>query len=447
MPELAHISLMDLVPALSPEHKSPFHLHEWCRLIERAVTEAVRGLCAIPIRHYKTETTLHGIVYLLLRDPTRRIIYLTHSLDVAQKRGKRLRKLATTAGVGPTRGFDTIADWENDKGGGVIIMSADQSRLGLDCHVLVVDDPLDENNADDPEARSVVDLTIAHYTARCMRRGVPGPVLILMSRWHPDDPIGRRLARSAVKWEYVHHPGIVNEGAANETAFAPEVWPLDAIKAMREELKESDPGERLFFAQVQNDPQPQGSDLFGAPTLYTALPTYGFRIGHGVDFAFTDAPGSDFFAVVSGRVYGDSLYLLHAQRERLDTTLLESTCRAVLTKYGRAPMWSYQSGPEIGTTKLLVERGIPIARMPARYNKLVRAQRAIKRWNTGKILVPEAAPWRMGFVQRLSIFRGHPKDRDDECDALVSLSDATQNVARIPPPPGGRRPFQGLNAA
>jgi predicted phage terminase large subunit-like protein len=445
VPDFSNLSLLELVPALSPEHASPFHLHEWCRLIERAKTESVRGLCAIPIRHYKTETTLHGIVLLLIADPTRRIIYLTHSLTVAQKRGKRLRELAKEAGVGPARGYDTITDWENEKGGGVVVMSADQSKLGLDCHVLVVDDPLDENNADDPQVRETVDHTIAHYDARCMRRGVPGPVLILMSRWHPDDPIGRRLVRTARQWEYVHHPGIMNEGSEDERAFAPEVWPLAALKQMRAELKEQDPSERLFFAQIQNDPQPQGSDLFGAETLYTELPTFGFRIGHGVDFAFTDAPGSDFFSVVSGRLYGDRLYLLHVQRERLDTTLLESTCRGVLTKYGRAPMWSYQSGPEIGTSKLLVERGIPIARMPARYNKLVRAQRTITRWNTGKILVPEQAAWRPGFVQRLSIFRGHPKDRDDEADALVSLSDATQQVARVPPPPpNARKPFRGL---
>ena len=145
-----------------------------------------------------------------------------------------------------------------------------------------------------------------------------------------------------------------------------------------------------------------------------------------MDFAYTDAPGSDFFAAVTGRIYGRKLYILDVQRHRLDATLLESTCKAIINKYGRAPMWSYQSGPEVGLSRLLIERGVPIVPIHARYNKLVRAQKTIGRWNAGEILVPErhAAPWVPGFLHRLSLFRGHEKDRDDEVDAVVSVADA-----------------------
>lgn len=430
MTDFAPLALMELVPALSPEHQSPWHLRDWVDILEEAATPGelaypLRALCDLPIRHYKTETTVHGIIRILIRDPTRRIIFLTHSLVAAQKRGKRIRELATEAGVGPTRGYDTIEDWSNDKGGGVVVMSAAQSRLGLDCHVLVVDDPLDEHTAEDPAVRDKVDATIVHYTARCIRRGRPGPVLMVMSRWHPDDPIGRRLHRTAVKWRYVHQPAILDEGTEAERAFAPEVVSLEQLKTIRAELAEADPTERLWWAQFMGEPQPMGSDLFGPATYYQELPTWGsYRIGHGIDMAFSLEDGTDYFARVAGRAYGPRLYLLDVKRHKLETTMIEATLRADLERYGWSPIFSYMSGPEIGTAKLLRQAGIPIAVMRARYNKHVRAQRTIRRWNNGDILIPHGAPWASPFVRRTINFRGHEKGRDDdEQDALVSLAD------------------------
>lgn len=430
--ELAELSLLDLVPALSPEYGQPLHLSEWCDMIERCLTEPVRGLCAVPIRHYKTETTLHGIVWLLLRDPTLRIILLTHSHTRAEALGKRLRQLAKAAGVGAERGWDTIVEWRNARGGGVVVMSADQSKLGYDCHVLVFDDPLDEQSADDPKIRESVDATIAHYTARCMRRGRSGSVLGVMSRWHPDDPIGRRLTRQAVKWEYVHHAAIEDEGTPHEHAFAEDVWSLEGLRKMRAEWAEKDPTERGWWAQLQNNPRPMGSDLFGPATRYTTLPTFGYRLAMGADFAFTEGAHADWFALTVARIYGHKAYILEVTREKIDAVKIESACKAALQKHGRAPIFSYQSGPEIGMTSVLRERGVPIVRMPARYNKLVRAQRTVKRWNDGYVLVPDdpAAFWVPGFLLRVSMFRGSDKaDGDDEIDAMVSMCDGVMGGA------------------
>jgi predicted phage terminase large subunit-like protein len=441
------LPLLEFIPALSPELARPNHLAEWCAIITEAHScDGTRALCDVPIRHYKTETTLHGIVWLLVQDPTREIIFLTHTLEAAQARGKRLRQLAESAGVGPAKGTNTITHWQNDSGGGVVVMSAAQSKIGYNCHALIVDDPIDEDAADDPNIREVVDKSIAHYTARCMRRGRPGPVLILMSRWHPDDPIGRRLSRGG--WQYVHHPAIVDEGLPTERAFAPSVWPLEELHKMRRELALADPGERIWHAQLMGDPRPEGSDLFRGATRYEAFPLGGYRIAYGVDFAYTDAPGSDFFAACAARVYGRKVYLVDFRRHKLDAVQLEDTCRTFLNEHGRAVLWSYQAGPEVGLSRLLLQRGIPVGIIPARYNKLVRAQKTIRRWNEGDILVPATAPWAPGFLHRVALFRGHERDRDDEVDAMVSMVDAMLGGGGTGPQVGlggrGGRPYEGL---
>lgn len=444
--DFAGLPLLDLIPALSPEFASPYHLSDWTALIEKAATEPVRGLCAVPIRHHKTETTLAGIVWLLVQDPTLRIIFLTHSFEAAQARGKRLRQLAEETKVGPTRGWNTIAEWRNDQGGGVVVMSADQSKLGYDCHVLIFDDPIDEHGADDPKVREAVDQTISHYTARCMRRGKPGAVLGVMSRFHPDDPVGRRLQRRAVEWIYVHKPAIIDEGEPTERAFAPEVWPLDSLRAMRAELAEKDPTERLWWAQLMGEPRPMGADLFREPTRYMKLPEWGFRLAYGADLAFTQGDHSDFFALVAMRIYGPKAYVLEVQRHKIDAHMIESTTRAMMNKHGRAPIYSYASGPEVGMMRVLNERGLPFAKMHARYNKIVRAERTIRRWNDGNILIPDDALWAPGFLHRVACFRGNDKDDgDDEIDALVSACDGAMGGAVAGGPKTVGKAFTGFN--
>jgi predicted phage terminase large subunit-like protein len=374
----------------------------------------------------KTETTLHGIVWLLCKDPTRRYLFLTHSFDRSRAIGKRVRRIAEAAGVGPVPGYNTIEQWRNQQGGGMVVMSAEQSRLGEDVHGVFFDDPLDEHASMDQARRDSVDETISHYTARCMRFGRPGPVLGVMSRWHPDDPIGRRLLRehAALPWVYIHKPAIIDDGLPTERAFAPDVWPLPALKKMRAELAEQDPTERIWWAQLMGDPKPAGFAKFGPPSYWATLPDWNYRLAYGVDLAFTSKDTSDYFAIVVAKLMGTRCYVLDTLRTRLDAHLIESTTKAFLNKYGRGPIYTYVSGPEIGMVRLMRERGLPFVPMKARYNKLVRAERTIKRWNDGQIAIPENAPWVKGFCHRVEMFRGEEKGHDDdEVDALVSLCD------------------------
>ena len=425
--ELAQLSLMDLIPRLTPHHRAPTHLRQWCELIEASSENAVRGLCSVPIRHFKTETTVHGIVWLLLRHPTWRIVFMTHSAEAANKWGKRIRQIAEATEIGPTKNWSTIAEWRNDAGGGVVVMSADQSKIGYDCDALIVDDPLDEHGADDPKVREAVDEAISLYTARTMKGGKRGPVLVVASRFHPDDVIGRRVLRTAVDWIYVHNAALIDEGLPTERAFAPDVWPVPELLRVRAELREQDPNERTWWAQFQNDPKPIGSDLFRGATTYPRIPDYSYRIAYGADLAFTSGASSDWFAMVAAKILPTGTYLLEVVRHKLDAHQIESTMKRIQDIHGPGPIYSYMSGPEKGMISLLRERGLFLQPLPARYNKLVRAQRTVKRWNDGAIHVPEfghAHPWVNGFLHRVSCFRGNDHDEgDDEVDALVSLCD------------------------
>jgi predicted phage terminase large subunit-like protein len=439
--DFADLPLVDFIPAVSPQFRAPYHLAGWCSLIEACLQGGVRGCCAVPIRHHKTITTLHGVAWLLLRDPTFRIILMCADHERATELGKTLRKICegvahvTGEPIGPARGDNIILDWKNEKGGGVVCMSAEQSKLGRDVDVLLVDDALTEQTCNDPLIRDAIDNAIAHYTARAGRSTRRGSTLIVMSRWNADDPIGRRLARKAAPWTDVHDGAIVDMDLPTERAFAPEVMTLEEIKSRRAELREVDPSERLFWAQFQNDPRAQVDARFKEPKRYDFLPTWpGFRWGIGVDLAYTPGEG-DWFACVTAKIYGSTAYVVDVVRERADFNVLENLIRNRWDKHGRCPIFSYISGPEKGAIRYFTDRGIPIQGLPARYSKATRAQKTIDRWNAGKILVPSHDAWVPGFVTRTLAFTGSDKARDDdEIDALVSLCDGMigSDVANMP---------------
>jgi predicted phage terminase large subunit-like protein len=430
----------------------PEHLADWCAIMDRAAMgEPLRAINAEPTRHWKSRTTWHGVIRILLRRPDCPIIYFTHSHQKAQDTGKAIRDLAQSCdrqfgtNIGPARGTNTIDHWSNDRGGGVLVMSAEQSRLGYDCGCLIADDPIDELGAYTLRTRDTVDNALAHYTARCQWHGEMGPVLMVASPWHPDDPIMRRKGRRAREWIYQTHSAIIDEGMVTERAFAPKVLSLGKLKEMRAELAEQDPTERIWWAQLMCQPRPPGGGRFGATLRYTALPETPYRMAYGCDFAFTQGEGSDYFALVVARIYGRKVYIVEVQRHKIDAHQIESTLKSAINKYGRGVIWSYQSGPEVGLSNLLIEKGVPMARMQARFNKLVRSERTARRWNDGDIFVPDGALWLNGFLARVAAFRGAEKDGDDdEIDALVSLCDGALGGSGIAPRTMGKPGYSGL---
>lgn len=441
--------LLKWIPQHSPEFDEPIHFGDIGELFGEALAnvrgqaaEPLRVLCTYPIRHYKTETFLHGVLWLLMHEPTLRIVVLTYSHGRAKDMGKRLRELARRTEVGPARGFDTIEDWKNDAGGGVVVMSAEQSKEGYDCHVLLCDDPLDEVGAASAEKREQVDRAISYYTARCMRKGRPGPVLLIMSRQHPDDPIGRRVARTAVRWRHLHQPAIIGLGTSQERAFAPNVWPLEELRRIREEAKESDPYERVFWSRFQGEPVAVGASFYREPARYTTLPEWlGFREAIGLDMSYSPKRTADWFAATLVRFVDRKAYVVATLRVKPDPREVPGLIRAMqaMSRGGNAPVYTYAGGPEFGVVaRLNADHGLNVQAMNAGLNKLWRSQRTIKRWNDGEILVPADAVWAASYIKRIQGFSGLDGDEDDENDALVSVCDAVLGSGMAKPIAAGK---------
>lgn len=402
--------LVDFIPALSPRHAAPRHLAPLLARLERARHERLRVVCSTPPRHGKTESLLHLIPWLLIADPTTRIAYISYALRFAEKKSRKARELAIRAGVPIAADSRSKADWRTGVGdGGVWATSIGGSITGEGFEVIIVDDPVKDRAT--AESASAREHHFEWLTDTVFTRS-EGSVIVNMARWHEDDLSGQLLKK--LGWEHINLPAIDDAGAP----LWPERWPLDRLEEIRATL-----GEYGWSSLYQGAPRPRGGAVFRDVHYYTELPKT-FRVGVGIDLAYTAKTSSDWCAAVVLAESDGVFYVLDVKREQATPPTFAAHMRSIkAARPGARWLW-YTSTTEIGMADLLrSESGIPVAGEIAVADKFVRAQPVAAAWNREKILLPEGKPWVADFVAEVCSFTGKAGDKDDQVDALAAAFD------------------------
>jgi hypothetical protein len=152
----------------------------------------VRACVSVPPRHAKTETVLHGIAWLLRRHPDWPVAYVSYAADIARSKSRQARDYAARAGVTLRDDSAALHEWRTPAGGGLLATGVGGPLTGHGVRLLIVDDPFkNRSEADSPTVRETVH---GWFTSTAMTRVEPGgSVLVVHTRWHPDDLIGRLL--------------------------------------------------------------------------------------------------------------------------------------------------------------------------------------------------------------------------------------------------------------
>jgi phage terminase large subunit-like protein len=415
--------ILNLCTELVPWGKRPEHLREWVLAILMALKGGAREMLSVPIQHYKSTTTLVTVAWILKKFPALSIVIMQHSHDKAVSSGQILRDFCTQLGVKFQKGQNRISDWRTEEGGGCVVMSVEQSKIGYPIDLLLADDPVNEISSATKVDRDAADQQIEMYTMRAAMN--LDSVLIVASPWTDDDPIIRRSRRTQVKWHYVSHSGIQNLGTVLECAFAPAVMSLDAHRKLRRELAERDPTERTWMSQIQCMPLPPALGFFpGEYELIGEIPKDAPYL-YGIDCAFTQGKKTDNTAIVGGAPLGDNLAIDFAYRGQIGLKASADKLCQLRDARPEARFVTYASGPEIGVYHALFqERGLNIEIMHARWNKATRAQKTAHSWQHGRILVKFRQPWTGVYLNEMHSFDGSEVGVDDQADATVALHDA-----------------------
>jgi predicted phage terminase large subunit-like protein len=418
-------SLLSFVPLLSPEFMKANHARPLADLLARTEKEPVRAVVSMPPRHSKTETILHGIVWLLMRNPKWKIMYVGYNVEFAESKSRRIRELAQRAGIRIRTDARRLGEWITEAGGGVLATGIGGALTGHGCNVLIVDDYT--KNREEAESRLIRDRNWEWLLSTALTRIEPGGSAIVNgTRWHQDDLHGRLITQEGVKWEYVNLPALDDVGQA----LWKERWPAEVLDQIRLQLTEYE-----FHALYQGQPRPKGGRLFREPVRYQFPDVEGARFVISVDPAATEKSSADYSVAMVACAKGigteQTMDIIEVQRTQVEIPKLVAQLVALQKKW-KCPVAVEAVGGFKAVPQMLraIDPAIRILPVELNGDKFTRALAVAAAWNNGRVRLPQSAPWVNEYLQEITSFTGVKDRHDDQVDAT---SHAFNTISRMAP--------------
>ncbi|MFT9071094.1 MAG: terminase family protein, partial [Acetobacter orientalis] len=198
----ARTSLLGFTHYTMPDYRCGPHHALLCQKLEAvAQGHITRLMVFMPPRHGKSELVSRRFpAWYLGQHPTRQVIAASYGATLAQDFGRSVRNLVTTQPFqalfpGVKLAPDSAAKdvWHTAQGGSYTAAGVGGGLTGKGAHLAIIDDPIkDRQEAESPARRLAV---WAWYRAVLRTRLMPGGAIVLvMTRWSPDDLAGRLLA-------------------------------------------------------------------------------------------------------------------------------------------------------------------------------------------------------------------------------------------------------------
>lgn len=264
-----------------------FH-RTWIKLTLRTIYTGGRQMILSPPRHGKTELLVHFCVWLIIRDPMIRILWVGPNDDVAQNSLGQVRNLLEThtdliaAYLGPHQTFHPTKRgagnmWQSAR---FTVKTRPQPRKqptmwctgvkgriqSLDADFIVVDDPADPDDSATEAGRTNIE---RWFRVKLLSRKMHNTGLVMISsRNHPSDLYSNYIDSKnwAVQVDRAHDQGVCGKdlfddhsGLADpdECVLFPEMNPIDYLR-----LQAEDVGQDLFDMMYLNQPRPEGTMIF-----------------------------------------------------------------------------------------------------------------------------------------------------------------------------------------
>ncbi len=439
--ELARRRFLDFATFVDPSYKKARHLRALADILERIERgELKRVIVTMPPRHGKSRTCSQLFpAWSLGRNPKREIVLAAYGSDLAEANSRRVRDIVSASeypfDVTLREDSRAVHRWQTDQGGFVVAAGCGSALTGFGADLLVIDDIVrDRESADSAIVR---ESTWAWYQDVARTRLHPsGAQIIVGTRWHDDDFIGRLLATPG--WEVLSLPAIADEndplGRVPGEVLWPERFPLDELpSAERGEISS-----RSFSALYQQRPAPAKGSLFNLDWFdrrYAVVPTrtkpvrvttvgsvqeitHDVFVIQAIDAAAKTGVANDYSVIVTLAFDDADVYLVDIARRRVQFAELVAMVRQNAHRY--APSVVYIEDASNGTPVIQALRSqssLPIVPVTPKGSKTSRAE-AVTPWcESRRVILPERASWLDAFVDEVASF---PLGRhDDQVDAFV----------------------------
>lgn len=393
----------------------------------------------MPPRHGKSELcSVRFPAWFLGRNPDKRIVIASYAADLAERFSRQARGVvmgerfaAVFPGVTVAQDSKSVSAWDlAGHRGGLKAVGVGGPLTGHGADVLLIDDPV--KNRQDANSEVYRQSTWDWYTSTAYTRLEDGgAVVLIMTRWHKDDLMGRLIAQMEAgegdQWEIVHFPALSDSGEA----LWPEKYDLDALAGIRATIGPYD-----WEALYQGRPTPREGAMFHVamfPVEEHAPAVQ--REWRAWDMGSTSA-GGDYTVGVRMGIDADGRYWITDvvrgqwatdERNRIIRQTAELDGQAVRV-HGPQDPGAAGKDAALAFSRLLA--GFNVKTEPVSGDKSVRADPFSAQANAGNVSLVRA-PWNRPFLDELSTFPlgMHDDQVDAASDAFNEIN--SRRVARI----------------
>lgn len=371
--------------------------------------------------------------YYLANRPQHSILAATHSVEFAQRWGRRVRNdiqaESLVLGIEPSPDNQASDRWSLRSGGEYYGVGAGVGIAGYRADLGVIDDPFGsrEDAFSETIRRKRWDWYLDDFSARLK----PNAKRVIMhTRWHEEDIAGRvlqQIADGKTRGKAITIPAVAEGDDALGRKAGEYLWDepggYNYGSYLRQRQKETSP--MMWSALYQQRPAPEEGDYFKDNWLRPydkAPPLDTLRVYGASDYAVT-ADGGDYTVhIVVGLDPEGRPWLLDLWRGQTDSAVwIDAWCD--LVKQWKPFEWGEEAGQIRSAVGPFIERRarernvfVYRRQIPSKADKAVRAQSVRGLMATRGLMVPHNAPWFPAFRSELLSF---PAGKyDDQVDAL-----------------------------
>ena len=423
------------------------------RLLCNILTRAERGefrdkegftkiIITMPPRHLKSRTVSETFPsWFMAKDPTRHVIATSYSADLGVKFGAKNKEKFESLGkdffgVELSTETKSKSPWETSLGARFLGTGIGGSVTGFGADLLIIDDPFkNRQEADSALIRQNV-WNEWEDTLKTRLQGVK-MVIVIHTRWHDDDLIGRLLTEDQDKndWLLVNLPAECENPDVDllERKKGEPLWPengydstfFDSVRAQK----------RTFSALYQQRPVIDGGNLFKTVyykyfdiqgdvlVLFDGLKTRRYRKHEcwsfqTIDTALKEKESSDFTGMGHFIITPDfDVLIMDMFNERLEVPKQPEAIVSYRTRWGANFQVVEEKQSGIFLEQAFRKTNIPLRTIGAHKDKVARCFEILTYYERGKVYHYVKMPNLVAFEDQLAKF---PNVKHDDMVDVVA---------------------------
>tara|TARA_R100001509_G_scaffold32004_1_gene16991 strand:+ start:9763 stop:11229 length:1467 start_codon:yes stop_codon:yes gene_type:complete len=407
---------LTFVRSVWPEFIAGRHHKIIAKKFEAIANKKIKRLIVnMPPRHTKSEFASYLFpAWMMGREPRLKIIQTSHTAELAQRFGRKVRNLIDTQdyqNIFP--GMELSADskaagrWETNQGGEYFSAGVGGAITGRGADLLIIDDPHSEQDA---LSATALENAWEWYSSGPRQRLQPGgAIVIVMTRWNTKDITGELIKAQgqpkADQWEVIEFPAIM----PSDKPVWPEYWQKEELESVKASISLA-----KWNAQWQQNPTAEEGAIikreWWQPWESSKMPGLAHVI-QSYDTAFSKKETADYSAITTWGIFcpdekTPNIILLDMKKGRWDFPEMKEVA------YDSYKYWEPESvvieAKASGTplTQELRMRGIPVINFtPSKGNdKLSRVNSVAPLFQSGVVWYPEGEAWAEELIEECAAF-------------------------------------------